>query len=59
MLLVARDSLVVAGGPGGLQVFNSSDRLTPTLTRASGIRGISALDEMLDTIISRMGRVGN
>ena len=22
-------------------------------------RGISALDEMLDTIISRMGRVGN
>ena len=44
MLLVARDSLVVAGGPGGLQVFSSRDGLTPGATRASGIRGISALD---------------
>ena len=44
MLLVARDSLVVAGGPGGLQVFSSRDGLTPTATRAAGIRGISALD---------------
>jgi hypothetical protein len=44
MLLVARDSLVVAGGPGGLQVFNSREGLMPTATRASGIRGISALD---------------
>ena len=44
MLLVARDSLVVAAGPGGLQVFTSKDGLAASATRASGIRGISALD---------------
>jgi hypothetical protein len=44
MLLVARDSLVVAGGPGGLQVFTSRAGLTPSGIRAAGIRGISALD---------------
>ena len=43
-LLVARASLVVAGGPGGLQVFRSRSGLTPAGTRAAGIRGISTLD---------------
>lgn len=44
MLLIARDSLVVAGGPGGLQVFSSRAGLTPVGIRAAGIRGISAMD---------------
>ncbi len=44
MLLVARDSLVVAGGAGGLQVFRSQGGLSSVGTRAAGSRGISALD---------------
>ena len=43
-LLAVRDSLVVVGGPGGLQVFTSQAGLRPAGTRAAGIRGISALD---------------
>lgn len=49
MLLVARDSLVVAGGPGGLQVFTSRAGLASAGTRAAGIRGISALDIAVGT----------
>ena len=44
MLLVVRDSLIVAGGGGGVQVFVSRDGLHPSGIRAAGIRGISAID---------------
>lgn len=44
ILLAARDSMVVAGGPGGIQVFQSRAGLVRSGVRAAGIRGISGLD---------------
>lgn len=44
ILLTARDSMVVAGGPGGIQVFHSRAGLVRSGVRAAGIRGISGLD---------------
>ena len=44
MVLATRGSLVAAGGPGGIQVFTSGERLEHAGIRAAGIRGISALD---------------
>jgi hypothetical protein len=43
-VLAVRDSLVAVGGAGGVQVFSSGDALRLLGKRATGVRGIAALD---------------
>ena len=43
-VLAVRDSLVAVGGMGGVQLFANGDALRAVGKRASGVRGIAALD---------------